>query len=100
MTGENEDFLETLGDLISARAADVDNPKSYTASLLRAGLPRIAQKVGEEGVELALAGVQDSDDAVLAEAADLLYHLLVLLEARQLRLADVVSVLRTRHTDT
>ena len=60
---------------------------------------RIAQKVGEEGVETALAAVAQDDSALLGEAADLLFHLQVLLRARELSLADAVGVLRDRHGD-
>jgi phosphoribosyl-ATP pyrophosphohydrolase/phosphoribosyl-AMP cyclohydrolase len=69
---------------------------SYTTKLFEAGVRRIAQKVGEEGVETALAGVVQDDAALLGEAADLLYHLLVLLRARGLSLADAKAVLRAR----
>lgn len=69
---------------------------SYTTRLLQAGTRRIAQKVGEEGVETALAGVAQDDDALLGEAADLLYHLLVLLRARGLGLAELAAVLEAR----
>lgn len=69
---------------------------SYTVRLLDGGVRRIAQKVGEEGVETALAAVAQDDEALLAESADLLYHLLVLLRARGLRLADVERVLASR----
>ena len=91
------DFLDTLESVIQSR---ISNPPegSYTASLLDAGAPRIAQKVGEEGVELALASVTGSDEEVCGEAADLIYHLLVLLNARQLTLADVCQVLEQRHS--
>jgi phosphoribosyl-ATP pyrophosphohydrolase/phosphoribosyl-AMP cyclohydrolase len=71
--------------------------QSYTARLIAAGLPRIAQKVGEEGVETALAAVTADDEALIGEAADLLYHLIVLLHARGLALEDVVKVLEQRH---
>lgn len=70
---------------------------SYTTTLFEAGTRRIAQKVGEEGVETALAGVVEGDDALLAEAADLAYHLLVLLRARGLGLAELERVLAARH---
>jgi phosphoribosyl-AMP cyclohydrolase / phosphoribosyl-ATP pyrophosphohydrolase len=70
--------------------------KSYTASLLDSGLRRCAQKVGEEGVEVALAAVAQDDDALLNESADLLYHLMVTLAARDLQLDDVCEVLRQR----
>jgi phosphoribosyl-AMP cyclohydrolase / phosphoribosyl-ATP pyrophosphohydrolase len=70
---------------------------SYTALLLTSGRQRIAQKVGEEGVELALAGVGDDRSRVVAETADLLYHVLVLLAAHDVGLADVVQELERRH---
>ncbi|RUO35347.1 bifunctional phosphoribosyl-AMP cyclohydrolase/phosphoribosyl-ATP diphosphatase HisIE [Aliidiomarina sanyensis] len=73
--------------------------KSYTASLLQSGIRRCAQKVGEEGVEVALAAVAQDDDALLNESADLLYHLLVVLQARNLSLSDVVEVLRSRRAN-
>jgi phosphoribosyl-ATP pyrophosphohydrolase/phosphoribosyl-AMP cyclohydrolase len=65
--------------------------------LFASGLRRIAQKVGEEGVETSLAAVVEDDPSLLGEAADLLYHLLVLLRARGLSLADAVRVLEQRH---
>lgn len=70
---------------------------SYSTRLFEAGVLKIAQKVGEEGVETALAGAAQDDSALLGESADLLYHLLVLLRARGLSLADAVAVLRDRH---
>lgn len=71
---------------------------SYTTTLFEAGVRRIAQKVGEEGVETALAAVVQDDAALLGEAADLLYHLLVLLRARGLSLADATAVLKSRES--
>ncbi|MBU6379458.1 MAG: bifunctional phosphoribosyl-AMP cyclohydrolase/phosphoribosyl-ATP diphosphatase HisIE [Gammaproteobacteria bacterium] len=71
--------------------------KSYTARLYAEGPKRIAQKVGEEGVETALAAVAGSDSELLSEAADLVYHLTVCLQARGLTLADVAAELRRRH---
>lgn len=91
-----ENFLATLDALVKDRAASAP-PDSYTAKLFAAGVRRIAQKVGEEGVETALAAVAQDDDALLGEAADLIYHLLVLLRARGLGLADAVEVLAQRH---
>lgn len=92
----NIDFLQTLEQVIQQRAASpTDN--SYTSALLRAGPRRIAQKVGEEAVELALAAVSGERQEQLEETADLLYHLLVLLNDRGLCLADAVHVLETRH---
>jgi phosphoribosyl-ATP pyrophosphohydrolase/phosphoribosyl-AMP cyclohydrolase len=70
---------------------------SYTSSLFDGEIRRIAQKVGEEGVETALAGVAQDDAALLGESADLLFHLIVLLRARGLSLADAVAVLAARH---
>jgi phosphoribosyl-AMP cyclohydrolase / phosphoribosyl-ATP pyrophosphohydrolase len=89
-------FLAKLEGVIAQRATEKPE-SSYTAKLLDAGVARIAQKVGEEGVELALAGVGEADDKVLGESADLLFHLLVLLYARSLSLSQVVSLLATRH---
>lgn len=92
------DFLAELDALIARR--ERERPAgSYTTALFEGGLRRIAQKVGEEGVETALAGVAQDDAALAGEAADLLYHLQVLLRARGLSLADAVRVLRQRHRD-
>jgi phosphoribosyl-AMP cyclohydrolase / phosphoribosyl-ATP pyrophosphohydrolase len=89
-------FLGTLEDVIAERIAA--RPEgSYTAKLLAAGTLRIAQKVGEEGLELALAGVAQSDADIIAEAADLLYHTLLLLRVKHLSLAQVVKELEARH---
>ena len=89
-------FLGTLEAVIAERIAD-PRPDSYTAKLLAAGPRRIAQKVGEEGVELALAAAAQDDAAILSEAADLLYHVLVLLQSRRLPLRNVVEELEARH---
>lgn len=96
MKKANVDFLLTLENIISARAG-ADPKSSYTARLLGEGTRRIAQKVGEEGVETALAAVGGDSQETLGEAADLLYHLLVLLHDRQLGIGDVVAVLEERH---
>ena len=94
--GAPGDFLAELDGLIAARHAR--RPEgSYTTKLFEAGIARIAQKVGEEGVEAALAAVTQDDASLLGEAADLLYHLTVLLRARGLGLGDAVRVLRERH---
>ena len=69
---------------------------SYTTSLFESGTRRIAQKVGEEGVETALAAVAQDDDALLGEAADLVFHLLVLLRARGLGLTELISALEKK----
>ncbi|PKM15106.1 MAG: bifunctional phosphoribosyl-AMP cyclohydrolase/phosphoribosyl-ATP diphosphatase [Gammaproteobacteria bacterium HGW-Gammaproteobacteria-2] len=91
-----ENFLATLDALVKDRAVNA-LPDSYTGKLFASGVRRIAQKVGEEGVETALAAVAQDDEALLGEAADLLYHLLVLLRARGLGLADALAVLAQRH---
>ena len=70
---------------------------SYTAKLMDAGITRVAQKVGEEGLELALAAVAQSDREVIAEAADLLFHTVLLLKAKGLSLAQVAAELESRH---
>ena len=90
-------FLGTLERLIVQR--DKDRPAgSYTTELFQSGNKRVAQKVGEEGVETALAGVAGDDNELLNESADLIFHLLVLLRSRQLDLNSVVEVLRSRHS--
>lgn len=89
-------FLATLESIIDERARNADE-NSYTVRLLTSGSKRIAQKVGEEGVELALAAVAGDKRELLDEAADLLYHLLVLLRSREVSLAEVVATLETRH---
>jgi phosphoribosyl-ATP pyrophosphohydrolase/phosphoribosyl-AMP cyclohydrolase len=89
-------FLLQLEQVIAARKAE-GSESSYTAKLFRAGPARIAQKVGEEGVELALASVTDEREKVVSEAADLLYHMLVLLNSRESGLAEVVTELERRH---
>jgi phosphoribosyl-ATP pyrophosphohydrolase/phosphoribosyl-AMP cyclohydrolase len=92
-------FLAQLEQIIAQRVAE--NPEgSYTARLVQSGVRRVAQKVGEEGLEVALAGCGEDDGALLGECADLLYHLLVLLRARALSLAQVIEVLRARHAST
>ncbi len=89
-------FLGQLEQVIAQRIAE--RPAgSYTAKLLAEGTRRIAQKVGEEGLELALAGVVQSDLEIIGEAADLLYHTLLLLKVKGLSLSQVVVELEARH---
>jgi phosphoribosyl-ATP pyrophosphohydrolase/phosphoribosyl-AMP cyclohydrolase len=94
--------LAFLGDLERVIAARIrDRPEgSYTAKLIDRGLTRIAQKVGEEGLELALAAVAETNDKVIGEAADLLYHTLLLLQAKGLSLAAVTAELARRHAQS
>ena len=89
-------FVATLAQTIADRAA-ADPADSYTARLLAQGIKRIAQKVGEEGVETALAAVTGDSAELESEAADLVYHLLVLLEVSGSSLEQVVAELRRRH---
>lgn len=92
-------FLGQLDRLIARRHAERP-AASYTTRLFESGLRRMAQKVGEEGVEAALAAVAEDEPALIGEAADLVFHLLVLLRARGLGLADVAACLRQRHRAT
>ena len=90
-------FPAWLGKVVRERAT-TDESSSYTARLLAEGPKRVAQKVGEEGVETALAGAAGSKTELVSEAADLVYHLTVLLQSRGLGWADVETVLRSRRT--
>ena len=90
------EFIEQLEALIRQRLRDMPEG-SYTAELAQGGVTGIAQKVGEEGVELALAAAVQEDEDVVGESADLIYHLLVLLAFRHIAFADVVDELRQRH---
>ncbi|GAB3293397.1 bifunctional phosphoribosyl-AMP cyclohydrolase/phosphoribosyl-ATP diphosphatase [Hymenobacter tenuis] len=92
-------FIAELERLVQRRQQFPDeDPKSYTVSLFRKGMPKIAQKVGEEAVETVIDAVAGNAEGLKGEAADLLYHLLVLLTASGLTLEDVVQVLKQRHT--
>ena len=88
--------IQWLFDVIQSRK---ENPseKSYTSSLFTEGLPKIAQKVGEEGTEVVVAALAQEDQRLIEEVADLTYHTLVLLAARGLTPADVVAELEKRH---
>ncbi len=102
-TGSESCFAQAPGNFLGrldalVREREQQRPaNSYTTTLFEQGLRRIAQKVGEEGVETALAGVAQDDGALLGESADLLFHLTVLLRARGLSLQDAVGVLVARH---
>ena len=89
-------FLAYLEALIEGRK-NADPASSYTAKLLQGPLVKAAQKVGEEGVETALAAIAETDDDFLNEAADLLYHLLVVTRAKDLSILEVMSCLESRH---
>ncbi|RLT37444.1 MAG: phosphoribosyl-ATP diphosphatase [Chloroflexi bacterium] len=87
--------FDHLLSTIAERKAN-PTPESYTASLFAAGIGKIAQKVGEEGVEVVIAALSQSDDRLVSEMADLLYHSLVLLAARDVPFADVEAELARR----
>jgi phosphoribosyl-ATP pyrophosphohydrolase len=97
MSRPNIEFIAHLETIIRARL-DTGGDESYTARLAAAGTKRIAQKVGEEGVELALASSAGDRQEIIDEAADLVYHLLVLLADAGLSLEDVAMRLEVRHS--
>lgn len=92
----NYGFLSVLQDVIQDRKENLDD-KSYVASLFKQGMNKIAQKVGEEAVEVVIEAKDDNDELFLNESADLLFHYLILLQAKGFRLDDIVEVLRSRH---
>lgn len=89
-------FLNELTSIIEDRK---NNPseESYTSSLFKKGINKMAQKVGEEGVEVVIEAMDNNEELLLNESADLLFHLMVLLSARNLKLEDVVEILKKRH---
>jgi phosphoribosyl-ATP pyrophosphohydrolase/phosphoribosyl-AMP cyclohydrolase len=91
-------FPSGLEAIVEARAA-ADPASSYTARLAREGIKRMAQKVGEEGVEVALAAVQGEREDLIGEATDLAFHLTLLMQARGLAWADISAELERRHRD-
>ena len=93
----SEDFLLYLQDIINLRK-QVSPSESYVASMFAKGINKIAQKVGEEAVELVIEAKDDNKELFLGEAADLLFHYLLLLNAKGYTLADVLAVLRKRYS--
>ena len=93
---QNDNFLAELEQVIIDRK---NNPsdKSYTSSLFAKGINKVAQKVGEEAVELVIESKDDNKDLFLGEAADLLFHYLILLQAKDYTLNEVIEVLKGRH---
>lgn len=89
------DFIKNLENVIAARQ-QLFSENSYTSKLFAKGISRIAQKVGEEGVEVVLAAIEKDDQGLCDEAADLIFHLLVLLRARDLSISDVIATLKSR----
>jgi phosphoribosyl-ATP pyrophosphohydrolase/phosphoribosyl-AMP cyclohydrolase len=90
-------FFSTLEDVISERVANKDTNKSYVASLFSKGINKIAQKVGEEAVETVIEAMDNNDDLFLYESADLLFHYLMLLQAKGFTLKDIEKELKGRH---
>jgi len=99
--GENNSqlfgFLSELEDIIKSRKENQHNESSYVASLFRKGINKIAQKVGEEAVEVVIEAKDNDDSLFLEESADLLFHYLILLQAKGYAINDVVKVLKNRH---
>ena len=93
----NENFLQYLEDIIELRKKSSPEA-SYVASLFAKGINKIAQKVGEEAVETVIEAKDDNEALFLNEAADLLFHYLILLNAKGYRLKDVISILQERHS--
>ncbi len=92
----NKDFLQTLGEIIRQRYVD-RSEKSYTSGLFDRGINKIAQKFGEEAVEMVIEAKDDNKELFLNEAADLLFHYMILLQAKGFSLEDVKNVLAGRH---
>lgn len=90
-------FLSALEQVINNRRLAGDTEKSYVASLFQKGINKIAQKVGEEAVETVIEAKDQNDELFLNESADLLFHLLILLQAKGFMLKDVVAILEQRH---
>ena len=90
------EFIGHLEDVIKDRKSSLQD-ESYTASLFKKGINKVAQKVGEEAVELVIEAKDDNKDLFMGEAADLLFHYLVLLEAKGYTLEEVVETLKQRH---
>jgi phosphoribosyl-ATP pyrophosphohydrolase/phosphoribosyl-AMP cyclohydrolase len=89
-------FISNLENTIKTRRENADSEKSYVASLFKLGINKIAQKVGEEAIEVVIEAKDDNDDLFLSESADLLFHYLILLQAKGFQLNDVVNVLKSR----
>jgi phosphoribosyl-ATP pyrophosphohydrolase/phosphoribosyl-AMP cyclohydrolase len=90
-------FLGKLENIIDQRFTDRPNG-SYTSELFNAGIDRLAQKVGEEGVEVVIAAKNADDTALKGEVADLWFHSLALLRARSIKFSDIIDTLRKRHS--
>ena len=94
---EDLSFLNTLESVISSRKAQENANVSYVAQLFEQGINKIAQKVGEEAVEVVIEAKDNNDHLFLEESADLLFHYLILLQAKNYSLSDVIKILKSRH---
>ena len=93
---ESYGFISKLEDVITNRIEDAEASKSYVATLFKEGINKIAQKVGEEAVEVIIEAKDTNDELFLNESADLLFHYLLLLQAKGFKMKDVVTVLKGR----
>ena len=93
---QNFGFISKLENTIEDRIRNADSQKSYVASLFEKGINKIAQKVGEEAIEVVIEAKDNNDELFLEESADLLFHYLMLLQAKGFKLNDVVEVLKSR----
>lgn len=93
---ESYGFISKLENTISSRIENADSQKSYVASLFAKGINKVAQKVGEEAIEVVIEAKDTNDNLFLEESADLLFHYLMLLQAKGFKLNDVVNVLKGR----
>ena len=93
---QNYGFFSTLENVISERVANKDTKKSYVASLFSKGINKVAQKVGEEAVETVIEAMDNNDELFLYESADLLFHYLMLLQAKGFTLKDIEAELKKR----
>jgi phosphoribosyl-AMP cyclohydrolase / phosphoribosyl-ATP pyrophosphohydrolase len=90
-------FLSDLENIIKLRREDTNSEKSYVAALFKKGINKIAQKVGEEAVEMVIEAKDNNDDLFLNESADLLFHYLILLQAKGFQVKDIEEILKGRH---
>ncbi|BAO77419.1 bifunctional phosphoribosyl-AMP cyclohydrolase/phosphoribosyl-ATP diphosphatase HisIE [Winogradskyella sp. PG-2] len=90
-------FISKLEDIIASRIENANSEKSYVASLFAKGINKVAQKVGEEAVEVVIEAKDNNDQLFLEESADLLFHYLMLLQAKGFKLNDVVNILKERN---
>ncbi len=96
MAENNVEFLVYLQDLIEKRRSEMPE-NSYTTKLFSKGINKIAQKVGEEAVELIIESKDSNRELFLNESADLMFHFLVLLTSKECRIEDVIEILKSRH---